>query len=108
MASVQRKLRAAIARYKHYRKMTEPLQRHAGSIFKDPPGDQASHLIDLAHLSGKTHGKAQIAESNANSIVNVGGASASAIPALMEEVHQRILDQCGVDLELDCELHRDW
>ena len=102
------KLHAEIARYKQYRKMTEPPQRHTGAIFKDPPGDQASRLIALANLKGKKHGKAQIAESNANYIVNEGGAPASDIAALMVEVHQHVLDQCGVDLELDCELHGDW
>jgi UDP-N-acetylmuramate dehydrogenase len=101
-------LRAHIAQYKHYRQMTEPSQRHAGSIFKDPPGDEASRLIDQAGLRGKTHGKAQIAERNANYIVNVGGASAADVAALIMEAHQAVLAQLGVDLELDVELHGEW
>ena len=101
-------LRAHIAQYKHYRQMTEPAQRHAGSIFKDPPGDDASRLIDQAGLRGKMHGKAQIAERNANYMVNVGGAEAADVAALIMEAHQAVLTQFGVDLELDVELHGEW
>ena len=102
------KLRADIAHYKEYRKLAEPVQRHTGTVFKDPPGDEASRLIDQAGLKGKTRSKAQIAESNANYIVNLGGTSASDIAALIVEVHQRVLQQFGVDLELDVELHGEW
>ena len=101
-------LRAAMASYQEYRKMNEPVQRHTGTIFKDPPGDEASRLIDQAGLKGKTRGKAQIAERNANYMVNLGGASASDIAALVVEAHQRVLEQFGVDLELDVELHGEW
>ena len=101
-------LRKTLVQYKHDRQMTEPSQRHAGSIFKDPPGDEASHLIDQAGLRGKTHGKAQIAERNANYIVNVGEAEAADVAALIMEVHQAVLERCGVDLELDVELHGEW
>jgi UDP-N-acetylmuramate dehydrogenase len=102
------KLRADIARYKEYRKMAEPVQRHTGTVFKDPLGHEASQLIDLAGLKGKTRGKAQIAERNANYIVNLGGTSASDIAALVVEAHQRVFEQFGVDLELDVELHGEW
>ena len=101
-------LRKTLVQYKQDRQMTEPSQRHAGSIFKDPPGDEASHLIDQAGLRGKTHGKAQIAERNANYIVNVGEAEAADVAALIMEVHQAVLERCGVDLELDVELHGEW
>ena len=102
------KLRADIARYQDYRKMAEPVQRHTGTVFKDPPGHEASQLIDQAGLKGKTRGKAQIAERNANYMVNLGGTSASDIAALVVEAHQRVLEQFGVDLELDVELHGEW
>jgi UDP-N-acetylmuramate dehydrogenase len=101
-------LRANIAQYKQYRKLTEPAQRHAGSVFKDPPGDEASHLIDQAGLRGKTHGKAHISERNANYMVNGGGAQAADIAALMMQAHQAVLEQFGVDLVLDVELHGEW
>jgi len=101
-------LRKTLAQYQHDRQMTEPTQRHAGSIFKDPPGHQASRLIDQAGMKGRVQGKAHISERNPNYIVNVGGASAADVAALIMEVHQAVLQRCGVDLELDVELHGEW
>jgi UDP-N-acetylmuramate dehydrogenase len=101
-------LRAHIAQYRQHRKMTEPAQRHAGSIFKDPPGDEASRLIAQAGLKGRIHGKVHISEVNANYIVNVGGGQAADVAALIKEAHQAVLTQFGVDLELDIELHGEW
>jgi UDP-N-acetylmuramate dehydrogenase len=105
---VPEKLLASIAHYRHDRTLREPTQRHAGSIFKDPVGTQASQLIEQAGLKGKTHGKAQIAERNANYIVNLGGAQAADIAALIVQTHQAVQEQFGVDLELDVELHGEW
>jgi|SRR5947209_1981683 len=102
------KLHVAIEQYKQYRKMTEPLQQHAGSVFKDPVDDNASHLIEQVGMKGKMHGQAQISERNPNYIVNLGGASASDIAALMIEAHQRVRRQFGVNLELNVELHGEW
>ncbi|HEX6482241.1 MAG TPA: UDP-N-acetylmuramate dehydrogenase [Ktedonobacteraceae bacterium] len=101
-------LRAIIAQYKHQRQLTEPSQRHAGTVFKDPPGEEASHLIDQVGLRGKTHGQAQISERNANYLVNRGGAQAADLAALIMEAHRQVLDQLGVDLELDVELRGEW
>ena len=101
-------LSATIAQYKQNRKLTEPSQRHAGTVFKDPPGEEVSHLIDRVGLKGKTHGKAQISERNANYIVNRGGAQAADIAALIKEAHRQVLEQLGVDLELDVELRGEW
>jgi UDP-N-acetylmuramate dehydrogenase len=54
------------------------------------------------------HGKAQISERNANYIVNLGGAHAADIAALIMEAHQGVLEQFGVNLELDVELRGVW
>lgn len=103
-----KELGATLARYKYQRQLTEPPQRHAGTIFKDPPGEEAGHLIDQVGLQGKTHGKAQISERNANYIVNRGGAQAADIATLIIEAHRQVLEQLGVDLELDVELRGEW
>jgi UDP-N-acetylmuramate dehydrogenase len=90
------------------RKEDDPAQRHAGSIFKDPPGTTAHALIEQTGLAGKTHGNAQISPRNANYIVNLGGATASDIAALMIEAHQQVLAQSGIQLEPNVELLGDW
>ncbi len=101
-------LRATMAQYTQHRKLTEPAQRHAGSVFKDPPGEEASHLIDQAGLKGRSNGKAQISQRNANYIANLGEARATDIAALMMQAHQAVREQFGVDLELDVELQGEW
>lgn len=101
-------LRATIQEYKQHRKRTQPPQQSAGSVFKNPPGDYSGHLIEAAGLKGLTHGKACISERHANFIVNVGGASAADVAALIREAHRRVLEQFGVDLEMEVELRGEW
>ena len=102
------KLRATIEEYKLHRKMTQPAQKSAGSVFKNPSGDYAGRLIDQAGLKGKTHGKAQISQRHANFIVNLGGARAADVIALIVEARNRVHEQFGVDLELEVELRGEW
>ncbi len=102
------KLHATIEEYKKHRKMTQPTQKSAGSVFKNPPGDYAGRLIDQAGLKGKTHGKAQISQRHANFFVNLGRASAADIVALIIEARNRVHEQFGVDLELEVELRGEW
>lgn len=102
------KLRATIEQYKQHRKLTQPVQKSAGSVFKNPPGDYAGRLIDQAGLKGKTHGKAQISQRHANFIINLGGASAADVIALIVEARKSVHEQFGVDLELEVELRGEW
>lgn len=101
-------LLALAQRQTNRRREDDPGQRHAGSIFKDPVGTTARVLIEQAGLPGKTRGNAQISERHANYIVNLGGATASDIAALMIEAHQRVLAQSGIHLEPNVELLGDW
>jgi UDP-N-acetylmuramate dehydrogenase len=102
------KLRSLIERYKQHRKMTQPPQQSAGSVFKNPPGDFAGRLIEQVGLKGRIYGKAQISERHANFIVNQGGARAADVVALIVEARNRVLEQFGVELELEVELRGEW
>ena len=102
------KLRSLIDQYKQHRKRTQPPQQSAGSVFKNPPGDFAGRLIEQAGLKGRIHGKAQISERHANFIVNLGGASAADVVALIVEARNRVLELFGVELELEVELRGEW
>lgn len=73
----------------------------AGSVFKRPPGDYASRLIDAAGLKGHKIGGAEVSAKHAGFIVNSGGATAAEIYALMGEVRARVKEKTGVDLELE-------
>ncbi len=103
-----RKLRTTIDEHKQYRKRTQPPQQSAGSVFKNPPGDFAGRLIEAVGMKGRMHGKAQISERHANFIVNVGGASAADVAALIREARGRVYEQFGVELELEVELRGEW
>lgn len=102
------RLKAIVEEYKQHRKRTQPPQQSAGSVFKNPPGDFAGRLIDQAGMKGTTHGKAQISERHANFIVNLGGASAADVVALIVEARKRVHALFGVDLELEVELRGEW
>lgn len=102
------KLRTIINEHKQHRKRTQPQQQSAGSVFKNPEGDYAGRLIEAANMKGAIHGKAQISERHANFIVNVGGASAADVAALIREAHNRVSERFGVELELEVELRGEW
>lgn len=97
-------LEEQITQYRQVRQENEPLQRHTGSIFKDPAGQSASALIEQAGLKGFTIGKASISERNANYIVNQGSATTTDILNLIKEVHRRIKAQYNIHLELNVEV----
>ena len=103
-----RTLRAIIDEHKQHRKRTQPPQQSAGSVFKNPEGDYAGRLIEAVGVKGRISGGAQISERHANFIVNVGGASAADIAALIREAHNRVSERFGVNLELEVELRGEW
>jgi len=83
-----------------YRKRTQPLSLpNFGSVFKNPPGDHAGRLLEVAGLKGHTVGKAQVSQLHANWIVNLGGASARDITTLIEDAQKRVFEQSGVRLQ---------
>ncbi|MBQ8971484.1 MAG: UDP-N-acetylmuramate dehydrogenase [Clostridia bacterium] len=71
----------------------------AGSTFKRPEGYFAAALIDQAGLKGRSVGGAQVSEKHAGFIINKGGATASDILTLMDQVQAEVLRQFGVSLE---------
>lgn len=90
------------------RKEHDPAQRHLGSIFKDGAGLTAQSLLEQAGVAGRRRGNAQISERNANYIVNLGGATAADIAALLVEAHQEVLTRFHIHLSLNVELLGEW
>jgi UDP-N-acetylmuramate dehydrogenase len=81
------------------RSASQPLQQpNAGSVFRNPVGGHAAKLIEGCGLKGKTIGGAQVSEKHANFIVNVGGATATDIEGLIEEVQAAVESRTGVKL----------
>ena len=66
-----------VAGYRRKRQETQPRERSAGCIFRNPPGGAAGRLIDEAGLKGTRVGDAQVSPVHANFIVNLGAARAA-------------------------------
>ena len=93
-------VRARLLEVQKHRRDTQPIeQRSLGSTFKNPPGDSAGRLIDASGLKGLRIGGAQISPKHANFIVNVDGATADDVLALMAEMRGRVLQRFGIELE---------
>ncbi len=101
-------VRERVNRYRQHRKDTQPVEKSAGSVFKNPAGDYSGRLIEAAGLKGTAIGGAQISLKHANFIVNLGGASAADITSLIALARTTVLARFGVPLELEVELRGDW
>lgn len=87
------------------RKRTQPLGLpSSGSIFKNPPGGHAGHLIEQAGLKGARVGGVLVSPVHANFIINAGNATGADALALIRLIRERVADQFGVQLELEVEL----
>lgn len=75
-----------------------PKQPNAGSIFKNPPGLFAGKLLEECGLKGRRVGGAEISPVHANVIVNLGGATAADVRALMDEMKAAVKEKFGVEL----------
>ncbi|WQE96877.1 UDP-N-acetylmuramate dehydrogenase [Deinococcus sp. AB2017081] len=78
----------------------QPKMKTPGCAFKNPGGVSAGRLIDEAGLKGTRIGNALIAPEHANFIVNLGGATAADVHALLDVIRGRV----AVPLELEYEL----
>jgi UDP-N-acetylmuramate dehydrogenase len=84
------------------RKQTQPVDYPScGSVFKNPKesGLSAWQVLDRLGLRGHQIGNAQIAEKHSNFIINLGGASASDVRALIELAKTRALNELGITLQ---------
>lgn len=83
-----------------YRKKTQPLKdKSAGCIFRNPHCGHAGALIEKSGLKGKCVGGAKVSEIHANFIVNIGGATAQDVLALIDLIKHEVKEKMGVELE---------
>jgi UDP-N-acetylmuramate dehydrogenase len=77
------------------------LQLHpsAGSIFKKIEGVGAGRLVDQCGLKGFRVGGAQISHIHANIVINLGGATAADVRALIAHAQDAVVGRFGVHLE---------
>ncbi|HEY6301110.1 MAG TPA: UDP-N-acetylmuramate dehydrogenase [Candidatus Binatus sp.] len=103
------RLMARVAELKAKRAMRQPRGvPNAGSIFKNPPGNFAGKLLEGAGLKGTRLGGAAFSDQHANFIVNLGGAQAADVRALIDMARNKVKEQSGVWLEPEVRLVGDW
>ena len=90
------------------RREKQPLEYpSAGSTFKRPEGHFAGKLIMDAGLVGYQVGGAQVSEKHCGFVINKGGATATDVMRLIEDVRQKVKDTCQVELEPEVRLTGD-
>lgn len=86
------------------RKAAEPLSFQASvRLFRNPPGQQATSLIDRAGAAREKAGRAELSERNPNYVVAQPGATAADVLALADKVRTCVKEKTGVTLQQ--ELH---
>ena len=99
------KIRQRMEELARKRREKQPLEYpSAGSTFKRPEGYFAGKLIDDAGLRGYRVGGAQVSEKHCGFVINRDRATAADVLALCGEVKGRVLEQFGVELELEIKL----
>ena len=86
------------------RKSAQPVGASAGCIFRNPSGGKAGQLIDASGLKEARVGAARVSGVHANFILNEGGATASEVLALVEQVRAEVLKKQGVRLETEVQI----
>lgn len=98
-------IRAGMEEAREWRRATQPLaEPNCGSVFKNPPGDQAARLAEAAGAKGLSVGGARVSEKHANFIVARPGTRAREVLQLMHLVQDRVRDRFGVELEQEVKL----
>lgn len=93
-------VRSRTALWLRHRSATQPIgPPSSGCIFRNPTGDHAGRLIDLAGGKGLVAGGARVSEVHANYILNTGEAMAADVIGLMHKVNALVMEKFHVTLE---------
>ncbi len=98
-------IKRRIQEHTEYRKKTQPTAgQSAGCMFKNPEGDSAGRLIDVAGCKGMVEGGAMVSGHHGNFIVNRGNAKSADALRLINLIRKRVLDHTGIALTLEVRL----
>ena len=97
-------LQARVQQVREKRRGVLPPEPSAGSVFRNPPGDFAGRLLELAGCKGLSAGGAEVSQRHANVIVNPGGATAEGVRSLVKQMAARVREMFGVNLELELKI----
>ena len=103
------KVKTATASDLRSRRKTQPYHLpNCGSVFRNPLPHSAGKLIEAAGLKGFQIGSAQISTLHANFIVNLGGARASDVLALIRHAQAAVYERSGISLETEVKIIGDF
>jgi UDP-N-acetylmuramate--L-alanine ligase/UDP-N-acetylenolpyruvoylglucosamine reductase len=97
---INRKLEAS----QEKRRSSQPIAKSAGCIFKNPGMCPAGKLVDELGLKNRTIGKARVSEVHGNFIVNDGGATASDVLQLIDQIKATAKKERGIELETEVQI----
>jgi UDP-N-acetylenolpyruvoylglucosamine reductase len=86
------------------RRTSQPIAKSAGCIFKNPETCPAGKLVDELGLKNSAVGKARVSEVHGNFIVNDGGATATDVLALIDQIKKEAKAKRGIDLETEVQI----
>jgi len=93
-------IRQAIRESIEEKKRTQPVsERSAGCVFRNPEGDSAGRLIDIAGCKGIHVGDIEVSTVHANFFVNKGAGTATDYFQLMNIVREKVSEKTGIVLE---------
>jgi UDP-N-acetylmuramate dehydrogenase len=101
--------REAVRSHLARRRATQPLDKPScGSVFRNPTGDAAGRLIEVAGLKGCRRGGAMISDVHANFIINTGDATAEDVRWLVQHARDTVYTTAGIRLEPEVHAVGDW
>ena len=86
------------------RRTTQPIAKSAGCIFKNPDNCPAGKLVDELGLKNSSVGKARVSEVHGNFIVNDGGATATEVLELIDQIKKTAKAKRGIELETEVQI----
>jgi len=99
--ATEKRVAAALQTYRRKRDKKWMRYPSAGSIFRNPKGENAGRLVETAGLRGYQIGNAQIAPDHGNIIINKGGARAGDVLALIKLAKEGVYKKTGITLDLE-------
>ena len=87
------------------RKASQPIAASAGCMFKNPTAEcPAGKLVDELGLKGLRHGNAEVSIGHGNFITKTGGASATDVISLVQEIQLRAMQSRSIEIEMEVKL----
>jgi UDP-N-acetylenolpyruvoylglucosamine reductase len=97
-------VRARMEDFRMRRTSTQPHNRSAGCMFKNPAKKPAGQLVDECGLKGHRVGGASVSDVHGNFIINDCGATASDVIALIEQVRALVLKKTGIEMQTEVQI----